>query len=215
MTVPSLRGREGSRQDVPHLDTANETAMPDTLSKWHTEHVNFAKLLNLLDAELDLFHKGESPNYELMLDIMFYMTHYPDVLHHPREDLAFAKIKTRDKSAGATVDELSEQHAQLRRIGEELVSGLSDIVNGSIASRESVETPGRAYVENFRSHMRTEEKEILPVAAKLLRDEDWAEIVAAIAHIDDPLFGAAAEKRYAAIHRQIARQAQAAKAASR
>ena len=189
--------------------------MPDTLAQWHTEHVNFAKLLNLLEVELDLFHKGDSPNYELMLDIMFYMTHYPDVLHHPREDLAFAKIKARDKSVGAAVDELSEQHAQLRKIGEELVGGLSDIVNGSIASRESVETPGRAYVANFRSHMRTEEKDILPMAAKLLRDSDWSEIKAAIQHIDDPIFGTAAEKRYAAIHKQIARQAQAAKAATR
>jgi len=69
------------------FDTLYEIAMPDTLAQWHTEHVNFAKLLNLLEAELDLFHKGDSPNYELMLDIMFYMTHYPDVLHHPREDL--------------------------------------------------------------------------------------------------------------------------------
>ena len=189
--------------------------MPDTLAKWHTEHVNFAKLLNLLEAELDLFHRGDSPNYELMLDVMFYMTHYPDVLHHPREDLAFAKIKAREKSAGATVDELSEQHAQLRSVGEALVSGLSDIVNGSIASRESVEMPGRAYVAKFRDHMRTEEKEILPMAARLLRDDDWDEIKAAIAHIDDPLFGESAEKRYAALHRQIARQVQAAKAATR
>jgi hemerythrin-like domain-containing protein len=192
-----------------------EIAMPDTLAQWHTEHVNFAKLLNLLEAELDLFHKGDSPNYELMLDIMFYMTHYPDVLHHPREDLAFAKIKKAEKSAGPTVDKLAEQHAHLRKIGEELVSGLSDIVNGSISSREIVETPGRAYVASFRSHMYTEEKEILPMAAKLLRDRDWSEIKAAIQHIDDPIFGKAAEKRYAAIHKQIARQAQAAKSATR
>ena len=189
--------------------------MPDTLTQWHTEHVNFAKLLNLLEAELNLFHKGDSPNYELMLDIMFYMTHYPDVLHHPREDLAFAKIKKREKSAGATVDELSEQHAQLRKVGEELVGALSDIVNDSISSRESVEAPGRAYVASFRSHMRTEEKEILPMAAKVLRDRDWSEIKAAIQHIDDPIFGKAAEKRYAAIHQQIARQAQAAKSVTR
>ena len=189
--------------------------MPDTLAQWHTEHVNFAQLLDLLEAELDLFHGGDTPNYELMLDIMFYMTHYPDVLHHPREDLAFAKIKERDKSAGPTVDELSEQHVQLRKIGEELVRGLSDVVNGSISTRETIETPGRAYVANFRSHMRTEEKEILPMAAELLQDNDWSEIKAAIQHIDDPLFGKAAEKRYAAILQQIARQAQAANAATR
>ena len=96
--------------------------MPNTLDQWHTEHVNFAKLLNLLDTELDLFHEGERPNYELMLDIMFYMTHYPDVLHHPREDLAFAKIKELDEDAGPTVDELSKQHAQLRELGEKLVA---------------------------------------------------------------------------------------------
>ena len=183
--------------------------MPDTLAQWHTEHVNFAKLLNILEAELDLFHKGDSPNYELMLDIMFYMTHYPDVLHHPREDLAFAKIKEREKSAGALVDELSAEHAQLRKTGEELVRGLGDVVDGSIAPRESVEAPGRAYVASFRHHMRTEETKILPLATKLLRDNDWSEIKAAIKHIDDPLFGKAAEKRYAAIHRQIARQAEA------
>jgi hemerythrin-like domain-containing protein len=188
--------------------------MPDTLAQWHTEHVNFAKLLNLLEAELELFHQGERPNYELMLDIMFYMTHYPDVLHHPREDLAFAKIKERDENVGQTVDELSQQHAQLRQLGEDLVRGLGDIVNGSISSRESIETPARAYVASFRSHMWTEEKVILPVAATLLRDKDWSAIEAAIRHIDDPLFGKTAEMRYAAIHEQIASQAQAVKAAA-
>jgi hemerythrin-like domain-containing protein len=189
--------------------------MPDTLAQWHAEHVNFAKLLNVLEAELDLFHKGDSPNYELMLDVMFYMTHYPDVLHHPREDLAFAKIKEREKSAGALVDDLSAEHAQLRKTGVELLRGLGDIVNGSISSRGRVETPGRVYVANFRSHMRTEETKILPMAAKLLRNNDWSEIEAAIQPIDDPVFGKVAEKRYAAIHDQIARQAEAAKTASR
>ena len=77
--------------------------MPDTLAQWHTEHVNFAQLLDLLEAELDLFHGGDTPNYELMLDIMFYMTHYPDVLHHPREDAALRENQEREKSAGLTI----------------------------------------------------------------------------------------------------------------
>jgi hemerythrin-like domain-containing protein len=187
--------------------------MPDTLAQWHAEHVNFAKLINLLETQLDRFHDDDSPNYELMLDIMFYMTHYPDVLHHPREDLAFARIKEREKSAGPTVDELTKQHTQLRHLGYDLVHGLSDVVNGSISSRESIETPGRAYVASFRSHMRIEEREILPMAAKLLEARDWAAIKSEVAHIDDPLFGKIAEKRYAALHQQIARQAQAFKAA--
>ena len=51
--------------------------MSDPIALWHAEHANFAKLLDLLEGQLDLFHKCESPDYELMLDIMFYMTPLP------------------------------------------------------------------------------------------------------------------------------------------
>jgi hemerythrin-like domain-containing protein len=183
--------------------------MPDSIAIWHAEHANFATLLDLLEGQFDLFHKGESPDYELMLDIMFYMTHYSDVLHHPKEDLAFARIKEREVNARPIVDELNEQHARLKDFGSALVHALDDIVNGSITSREHVETPGRAYVAEFRNHMQREETAILPLAAKLLRGRDWASIDAAIRHIEDPLFGKNVEERYAALRRQIAREAQA------
>ncbi|MGZ8876460.1 MAG: hemerythrin domain-containing protein, partial [Halobacteriota archaeon] len=81
------------------------------------------------------------------------MTHYPDAIHHPKEDLAFARIKERESGAAATVDELDRQHAELHRLGAQLVTSLGDVVNGSVASRASVETPARAYVETFRRHM--------------------------------------------------------------
>ena len=178
--------------------------MSNPIALWHAEHVNFAALLNRLEAELQRFHKGESPDYQLMLDIMFYMTHYPDVLHHPKEDLAFARLKERDAGVRAIVDELAGQHAQLKATGEALVNALDEIVDGSITSREHVEAPGRAYLSDFRRHMILEETSILPLAAKLLNDDDWAEINAAIRHVDDPLVGENAEERFAALRRQIA-----------
>jgi hypothetical protein len=63
--------------------------------------------------------------------------------------------------------------------------------------------------------MQTEETAILPLAAKLLRAGDWAAIDAAIRHIDYPLFGRNGEERYAALRRQIAREAQASRAVTR
>lgn len=189
--------------------------MSDSISLWHAEHANFAVLLDILEGQLDLFHQGESPDYELMLDVMFYMTHYPDVSHHPKEDLAFAKIKEREVDAGPIVDELSEQHSRLKESGAALVHALDDIVNGSITSREHVEAPGRAYVADFRDHMQREETAILPLAAKLLRAKDWAAIDAVLRHVEDPLFGKNGEERYSGLRRQIAREAQAASAVTR
>jgi len=183
--------------------------MHDTLTQWHMDHVNFAKLLDLLETELQNLHDGRLPQYDLMLDIMYYMTHYSDVLHHPKEDLVFAKVKERDHHAAARVDELTRQHAHLHSLGQQLANDLDDIIAGSIIPRERVETDARDYVQSFRTHMRMEEREVLPLAARLLRDLDWTEIGAAIHHIDDPLFGTSAEQRYAALHRQITRGATA------
>ena len=181
--------------------------MHRTLALWYAEHVNFTKLLDVLGDQLKVFHAGGMPRYELMLDIMYYMTHYSDVLHHPKEDLVFAKIKARNKEIAPKIDALIEQHVSLRDLGEELTRDLDGIVNGSIFPRERVEAAASDYVTHLRNHMRTEETEILPLAGKLLQDEDWSEIDGAIGHIEDPLFGPSTEARYAALRDQIARQA--------
>ena len=186
--------------------------LSSSIALWQGEHANFATLLDLLEDQLDLFHQAEKPDYQMMLDIMFYMTHYPDVLHHPREDLAFARISELEVNSRPIVDDLAEQHLRLKEFGGALVRSLENIVDGSITSRERVEVPGRAYIAEFRSHMRKEEEAILPLAAKLLSEADWAAIGAAIRHIDDPLFGAKGQERYAALRQQIARDARASKA---
>jgi len=187
--------------------------MHDTLATWHAEHGNFARLLNLLEKQLGLFHKGSSPDYELMLDIMYYMTHYPDVAHHPKEDLVFALLKKRDRNMAPTLDSLAEQHASLKSSGEQLVRDLDDIVNGSILPRERIEATARAYLSNFRGHMRVEDSEVLPLAGRLLGDKDWAAIDAQIRQLADPLFGSRTEERYAALAEQISRDSKGARTA--
>lgn len=182
--------------------------MADPIARWHAEHGNFVRLLDLLEAWLGLFHVGEAPDYGLMLDVMYYMTHYPDLFHHPKEDLTYARIKAREPGIGPVVDEVMKQHVVLRESGEELVGRLERIVDGAgIMARENVEAPGRTYIEYFRSHMRTEEAELFPAARTVLSDEDWRAVDAAIRDQDDPLFGSSVEKRYQALHRQIAREA--------
>ena len=194
---------------------ASETAGPDRMALWHAEHVNFVTLLGLFEAELDRFSRGKAPDYELMLDIMFYMTHYPDALHHPKEDAAFARIAERCPGVRPVVQMLNAEHALLKREGDALVIALDDIVNGAITSRHHVEVPARGYIATFRGHVDREETEILPLAAALLDREDWMAIDSAIVQLEDPLFGQTQDKRYAALRRRIAHEAKAVRAARR
>ena len=183
--------------------------MASTLSKWHADHVNFGRLLDCLETQILVLHDGGTPHYELMLDIMFYMTHYPDVLHHPKEDAAFARINARDPQVRPIVEALDAQHEDLRRMGAALVISLSDVFNGAIAPRMDVAGLAHDYVATFREHIAFEERKMLPLAARLLDASDWEAIDDAVRHMDDPLFGHNPEPRYATIARHLRQQAKA------
>ena len=181
--------------------------MKNTIDKLQAEHADFAKLLNLLEAQLRVFHSGEQPDYGLMLDIFYYLTNFPDRDHHQREELIFAKLAIRDPNTRAAVDELTRQHRTIAQNGARFLENLNAVLGGAILTRESVETPGLEYIAFYRNHLKMEERELFPIARKLLDEKDWAAIDAAIESTADPLFGPRVDERFAGIHDQISRAA--------
>ena len=95
--------------------------MNDPTAAWHAEHVNFARLLDLLEKQVAVFHAGERPNYELMLDITSYLRHFPDRFHHPREDVAFARLTAHDAGLRAEINRLTQEHRVLATAGDALL----------------------------------------------------------------------------------------------
>lgn len=179
--------------------------MTNDIDKLQSEHTNFAKLLDLLETQIGLFHRGDQPDYNMVLDIFYYMTHYPDRFHHPKEDLVFARLAERDSSTRFAVEDLARQHRGIAESGSRFLDNLNAALAGGMLTRASVEIPGLEYVTFYRSHMEMEERELFPVARTLLRDDDWAQIGVVIESAKDPLFGPQVEKRFRTIHQQIAR----------
>lgn len=172
---------------------------------WETEHRNFARLLDVLEGQLALFHEGAEPNYELMLDIMEYMISYSDRVHHPKEDLVFAKVAERDPAVGNAIGELSHQHQEMAVNGKHLHDRLENLLGGKILARRAIEEPARAYIDAFRTHMETEHQKIFSAVRNTFRREDWDAIDAQAGVTPaDPLFDQRLEQQYAAIRRAIA-----------
>lgn len=177
--------------------------MADRIARWLEDHANFVRLLDLLEGELQAFHWAAKPNYRLMLDVMTYMTQYPDRFHHPQEELAFARTAQRDIHLRGAIDTLAREHLVLRASGESLVQRLEAILNDAILPRADVEASGFQYIRALRRHMRREELEVYPAIARTLTAKDWGEIDEIIAHKPDPLFGPKVEARFRALSRQI------------
>jgi hemerythrin-like domain-containing protein len=178
----------------------------DPLVSWHADHRNFSRLLDLIEQQVDAFHAGKRSDYELMHSIVYYLRHYPDCFHHPREDIAFARLVKRDPTLQLTIARRKQEHAVIAAAGEDLLNWLERITAGVVTERSAFEAAAATFVVYYRHHMAAEEREVIPRAVELLTAADWA-AVAAIPSESDPLFGPDFDARYEELGRQIARTA--------
>lgn len=171
------------------------------------EHVNFKKLLNLLDAQLDLLHRGENPDYQLMTDILYYMTQYSDLIHHPREEAIFSLLLERDSSVVEDVAEITRQHHIIGKSGACFYEKLENIINSEseIMQLQEIKLAGRLYGTTLRAHMDKEEQSLFVMAEQLLNDDDWKKIKTETLSKPDPIFGEAIEDRFHSVCDQLVR----------
>lgn len=178
--------------------------MSDSIDLWHAEHKHFARLLDLLEQQVVAFHADDGPNYQLMLDVVSYLRYFPDRYHHAREDVAFARLATRDPSLAPLIDRLLQEHRVIAASGTELLKYLEQVIDDVVIERAKVEAAAATYLVYYRRHLALEDRDIVPRAEQLLTQQDWEAVVAAIPAGADPLFGENFEPRYRELRRQIA-----------
>src|SRR5262245_46780833 len=181
--------------------------MASPIAIWHADHVRFARLLDIVERELARFHLNEQPDYALLLDVVHYLRHFPDRFHHPREDVAFARLVARDPGMALPVARRLQEHRVIAAAGEALLELLQAVVEGALVERAAVEAAAATFVVYYRHHLAAEEAYVVPRAGQLLTAEDWAAVAAAAPAGPDPLFGDDADARYRELRRQITAEA--------
>ena len=171
---------------------------------WHEEHVYFNSLLELLRREVYVFHSGGRPNYELMCDIVSYLRDYGDEFHHPREDVAFARLAQRLPGMEIPLGRLVQEHRVIKQAGETLLRHIDAVLGGAIVPRGELETAAATYLVYYGNHLAKEEEDVLPLADKHLTAADWEAVKSALS--GDPLIATDA-KRYRELRRRIALEA--------
>jgi hemerythrin-like domain-containing protein len=145
----------------------------------------------VLRSMLQMMERGPDEQPERFFDVLramlFYIDEFPERRHHPKEsDLLFPMI-------ARVAPELMEVIARLERdhvSGESRVRELQHLLLAwellGDSRRVAFQEAARKYVEFYLTHMRTEETELLPVAQKLLTEQEWEQLNAAFQN-SDPL----------------------------
>jgi hemerythrin-like domain-containing protein len=168
--------------------------MSTTLDNLHQEHINTAKLMGVLENQIKLFQENGDINLQLIRDITEYIISYPDLYHHPKEDLVFELLRHKDKEIETVINHLLEDHKTLTDSAINLTRVLSKLKDNDNAKR--LIKPLQNYVDLTRSHMDIEETKVFPKADELLSEEDWQQIEEGFNSAEDPLFGKVIHKRY-------------------
>lgn len=167
------------------------------------EHRNIEKLLAILERELEIFDRGDRPDYEVINTIISYFDVYTELFHHPQEDRVFAKLRARDPAAAAKVGDLAREHSK----GSERLGALGRTIRYALADGEMLRTDVDKIVRDFitheRQHLAMEDRYFFPAALEALTAQDWAEIALAVTGHEDPLFNNATEERFDALREHI------------
>ena len=123
--------------------------------------------------------------------------------HHPKEDVIFEKLKSRNPTAAAKIGDLHHEHKEeanrLRRVSQAVDRVLSD----QDLVRRNVAEIIREFIDHERQHMEKEERIFFPVALNVLRPQDWAEIALKLADRRDPLYEPGLEQKFNLLRRKI------------
>ena len=180
---------------------AAEPAAPDILHALGDEHKYQARLLNLLEKQVGLLNQKLPADLEVMAGVMRYMTRYPDRFHHPKEDLLFEKIVLRDAAAKPRVDELLQAHETILGQGAELLAAIEQCQReGPGADTHALRKAAHAYIGSLRRHMDIEHLHLFPLAQKVLKAEDWADVDMRMKPILDPVFGTTVTEEFRPLH---------------
>ncbi|MCC8959666.1 hemerythrin domain-containing protein [Bradyrhizobium sp. Pear77] len=176
------------------------------------EHRNIDLLLVALQRELEIFEHGIRPDYEVIRAIISYFEVYPEVYHHPQEDLIFSKLKTRDPDATAMVGDLAHEHQDVIDRLHRIARAIDGVLADREVLRQDVGNIVRDFIVRERHHMMWEERDFFPAARKALSARDWTEVASSLTDHGDPLFSETAEAASEALRAHILQLEQEAEA---
>jgi hemerythrin-like domain-containing protein len=182
--------------------------MPLAVRVIRAEHDALSAMLRTLPLLLDAQRQaGTAPDFVALRAMLFYVDEFPERLHHKKEsELLFPKLRARAPALRDTLDELDADHAQGERAIRELQHSLLAWEQMGEPRRAKFEQQLKVYSARYLRHMKREEAEVLPRAAQLLSDEDWADLDEAFGSHQDPLAprpGQPVDAAYAPLRQRI------------
>jgi hemerythrin-like domain-containing protein len=174
------------------------------MTELHRDHRNIASLLDLLETEIGKLSENAQPDYQLINEILDYMADYPDLHHHPLEDLVYNRYLKVCAPESNRITDLQAEHKKLSTLTETLGNRLKMISVGQVVARDEIVAAAQEYIAEQRHHMKLEEQEIFPAIESCFSEKEWKALAKQLAkRQSDPLFNSRDRTAYSRLYEHI------------
>ncbi|MFK7815629.1 MAG: hemerythrin domain-containing protein [Gammaproteobacteria bacterium] len=177
--------------------------MKPIIDKLHDDHINFITLLGFLENQQHLLKSCQQTDLEAVLDAIRYMKEYPDLVHHPLENVVFKYFLENHDEMYHELKALLHEHDELPVLTDRLMEMLQSALADVPQKREDLYRYLQEYVAVQKEHMSREEALVYPTIKSVLNNNDWENINSELAFIKDPLFGDSVKKYYQALLQKV------------
>ena len=179
--------------------------MSRPLAQLYEEHSSLSAVLH---AMLSLVREVRERDRRVDPKVFRAILHYLDVFlerehHHKEEAVLFPRIRQRTHEADTVLDQLACEHESGEQAIRELEQAFLRYEEHGAAEFAPFAEAVERYVRRYREHMRKEEREVMPLAQRVLSSQDWADIEAAFAAHRDPLAGTSPETHHDQLFQRI------------
>ena len=163
----------------------------NSLQTIRDEHRTLGAMLRALGKLIDNGPGDEPERYfDVLRATLFYIDEFPERLHHPKESqLLFPQLAQLAPEIHPVLARLEQDHAGLERAVRELQHLLLGWELVGESRRKRFEDAAQRFLHQYISHMQLEDREVLPLAERVLKKADLAALDAAFASNCDPLSG--------------------------
>ena len=177
--------------------------MAHIIEQLRRDHRNMQQLLDIIEREMKAYRDDEFPDFDLLRMIAEYTVNYPELVHHPKENLIYGRIASRDPTLRSAVGDLTKEHQRLAEMTRRLTAAIARVSSDETLPREWLDSLVQTYLSANRHHIMIEEQKLYPRALALLTRQDWAEIDDQAASLEDPVFGSKVTAAYLYLHQRI------------
>ena len=173
------------------------------LGELRQDHRNMSVMLDLLERESNRLFDGDSTDFDLLHDIMEYMTVYPDAVHHPKEDRIYAELKAVRPDLSRGFDRITLDHRNIEELGLKLRDNIASVTSEGLVPRKTVVADALRYVNTLRSHMQWEELDLFRRVEEMIAEGH--KLIEATTYLQkpDPVFGPEVEEKFARLFESV------------